>query len=232
MDWHVQYISSRFFRQAKLSVTLPPPSSRAPGRPKDPGKREAIIAAAKAQFLARGFAGVTMEAVASAANVSKMTVYGHFGDKEALFEAVVQRTTQDVFGHIADLARRDGTLQEALAAFGRSFLRLVCNPAIVAADRSLLSALADNPALARRFYDAGPGQTRALLAGILADADARGEIAAAVPAEAAEDLLSLWSGSLPKCLALGVSDPPDEAGIARQVSRATAVFLRAYAPSR
>lgn len=36
-------------------------------------------------FMEQGFAGVSMDGIAAAAGVSKLTVYSHFGDKESLF---------------------------------------------------------------------------------------------------------------------------------------------------
>ena len=52
-----------------------------PGRPKDPGKRAAILDAAKRLFVSQGFERVSMDQIAAEAGVSKLTVYSHFGDK-------------------------------------------------------------------------------------------------------------------------------------------------------
>lgn len=60
-----------------------------PGRPKDLAKRQAILDAAKILFLSHGYANTSMDAVASEAGVSKLTVYSHFNDKETLFSAAV-----------------------------------------------------------------------------------------------------------------------------------------------
>ena len=61
------------------------PRPAGPGRPKDLGKRAAILDAAKRLFLVQGFTGVSMDQIAAEAGVSKLTVYSHFGDKESLF---------------------------------------------------------------------------------------------------------------------------------------------------
>lgn len=65
-----------------------------PGRPKDLAKREAILEAAKALFLSLGYANTSMDAVAAAAGVSKLTVYSHFTDKQTLFCSAVMATCQ------------------------------------------------------------------------------------------------------------------------------------------
>jgi hypothetical protein len=60
-------------------------------RPKDLIKRAAILDAARDMFFSLGLGGVTIEGVAKASRVSRMTVYGHFGDKETLFTEVIKR---------------------------------------------------------------------------------------------------------------------------------------------
>ena len=64
--------------------------SAGPGRPKDLEKRASILQAAKRLFTTQGFEGTSMDAIASAAGVSKLTVYSHFQDKERLFAAAVE----------------------------------------------------------------------------------------------------------------------------------------------
>jgi AcrR family transcriptional regulator len=51
--------------------------------------RERIVAAARALFLERGFAGTTITSVAEAAEVAPETVYASFRGKAGLLEAVV-----------------------------------------------------------------------------------------------------------------------------------------------
>ena len=54
-------------------------------------KRAAILATARALFLADGFERTSMDAIAAAAAVSKRTVYDYYGDKRALLLAVVEQ---------------------------------------------------------------------------------------------------------------------------------------------
>ncbi|KUL43554.1 TetR/AcrR family transcriptional regulator [Streptomyces regalis] len=59
-----------------------------PSGPRAALKRQAIVRAARELFLREGF-GVGMDTIAAEAGVSKVTVYNHFGSKEALFTAVI-----------------------------------------------------------------------------------------------------------------------------------------------
>lgn len=53
------------------------------------GGRERILAVARAAFIERGFADVSMQELATAAGLTKAAIYYHFADKETLFEQVV-----------------------------------------------------------------------------------------------------------------------------------------------
>jgi TetR/AcrR family transcriptional regulator, mexJK operon transcriptional repressor len=202
--------------------------ARSPGRPKDQAKRAAIVAAANALFMERGYAGVTMEAVAASANVSKMTVYGHFRDKAALFGAVVRSNTDQMVAVLAGIDRADGKLEPMLVAFGTALLTLILSPRIVVMTHVLMGMLLKDRVWAESFYEAGPGYMRAALARFLTAAAARGEVEVDSAQAAADDLISLWEGDLPKRVALGLVPSPTQEAIDRRVRRGTRVFLRAY----
>ncbi|MBE7381992.1 MAG: TetR/AcrR family transcriptional regulator [Leptolyngbya sp. SIO1E4] len=60
-------------------------------------KATQILNGALQEFLARGYAGTSMDRVAATAGVSKPTVYNHFQDKEGLFRALVQKIARERF---------------------------------------------------------------------------------------------------------------------------------------
>jgi TetR/AcrR family transcriptional regulator len=55
--------------------------------------RERILAAARREFVAKGFAGARVDAIAQAAAVNKRMLYHYFGDKDALYRAVLREGT-------------------------------------------------------------------------------------------------------------------------------------------
>lgn len=59
-----------------------------------------ILAAAKAEFLERGFDNVSMDAIAERASVSKRTVYNHFASKDLLFEKITEQLITQVKGRL------------------------------------------------------------------------------------------------------------------------------------
>src|SRR2546426_11912650 len=60
-------------------------SSRDPER-----TRQRILRAARREFVAKGFAGARVDAIARAASVNKRMLYHYFGNKEALFRAILR----------------------------------------------------------------------------------------------------------------------------------------------
>jgi AcrR family transcriptional regulator len=60
-----------------------------PEVPLDRKARQRIIGAARKQFLAHGFHGVTMDDLAEGLGMSKKTIYAHFPSKTALLEAML-----------------------------------------------------------------------------------------------------------------------------------------------
>src|SRR5215217_1701144 len=67
-------------------------STRRAGQAAD--TRDAVIAAARQQFIAVGWQGTTIASVARAAVVSNETIYAVFGNKQALLRAVIERAVR------------------------------------------------------------------------------------------------------------------------------------------
>src|SRR5262245_39954791 len=65
-------------------------AARSRSRPTD----ERLLEAARAVFAERGFQGATMDAIAARGSSTKPTLYAHFGDKDALFKAVLSQETR------------------------------------------------------------------------------------------------------------------------------------------
>jgi len=55
-----------------------------------------VVQVARALFVARGYRGISMREIAEAVGASKAALYYHFGDKEALFLAVLTADLRDL----------------------------------------------------------------------------------------------------------------------------------------
>ncbi|HET8561690.1 MAG TPA: TetR/AcrR family transcriptional regulator [Marmoricola sp.] len=65
-------------------------------------RREQLIEIARGAFSERGFDGVSIEEIATRAEVSKPVVYQHFGGKEGLYAVVVDREVRQLLGMMRD----------------------------------------------------------------------------------------------------------------------------------
>lgn len=59
-------------------------------------RRAKIVTAARERFVADGFRATTMEGIAAAARMSKVTLYGYFTDKDAVFLAVTEALAAEI----------------------------------------------------------------------------------------------------------------------------------------
>lgn len=202
-----------------------------PGRPKDLAKREAILNAARLLFLGNGYEGSSMEAIASEAGVSKLTLYSHFKDKEALFCAAVKSTCETrlprrLFGFDAQRP-----IAEQLLEIGLAFQALVNSPESIGLHRVMVALATQNPALVRLFYEAGPQQLIDDLEQLFGQAHARGLLHAPDALRTAEHFCSLIKGGLHFRLLIGQDVEPDATEAQAQVADAVAFFLRATRPA-
>ncbi|GAA2209076.1 TetR family transcriptional regulator [Nonomuraea monospora] len=63
--------------------------------------RAALLEAAREEFAAYGVAGARVDRIAERAGVNKERIYGHFGSKEKLFDAVITEALDDLTTQIA-----------------------------------------------------------------------------------------------------------------------------------
>ena len=204
------------------------PKGPGPGRPKDLGKRAAILDAAKAMFTELGFEGASMDQIAATAGVSKLTVYSHFGDKEALFAAAVkahceQQLPAALFEHGA------GTpLRERLLTVARAFYAMITSPEAVAGHRMLCAPQLTGSPLSRLFWEAGPSRVHKEFAGLLQRRIAAGELEIDDVPRAAAQFFALLKGEPHAMLVFGCCEL-DAAGIERHLAASVDLFVRAYA---
>src|ERR1043166_4398163 len=126
------------------------------GRPKDLGKRAAIMAAAKQLFSKHGLDGVSMDALADKAGVSKLTLYSHFKSKDELFQTAVGEKCQEHQPPDFFDVRSPLPLREQLRKIGRGFVTLVMSPEALNLHRMMAAHAAGGSKLGRLFFEAGP----------------------------------------------------------------------------
>ncbi len=100
---------------------------------------ERIIVAATELFAGRGFAGTSMEQVASHCGAGKDTVYRRFPSKVALFEAVVDHAHKQAVAKLQKLPSVSGDPLERLRLLVLELLHVNMEPELIALKRITFS---------------------------------------------------------------------------------------------
>lgn len=189
------------------------------------------MAAAKRLFPLQGFDGVSMDAIAAEAGVSKLTVYSHFTDKETLFvEAVKEKCLEQVPDDIFLPVTR-GPIRAALMTIARHFHGLVSSSEAVGLQRMLLATdRANADVLGKMFWDAGPARVTESLARFLTAAVERGQLEIPNAREAAGHFLCLLKGEVNRRMLCGAQACAHADDVDAHVGSVVDFFLRAYAP--
>ncbi|AOP48031.1 TetR/AcrR family transcriptional regulator [Streptomyces lydicus] len=130
-------------------------------------KHQAIMEAATAVFMEKGYAGTSMDDIAKLAAVSKQTVYKHFADKEKLFAEIVLATTdrvEDMIDLVADIPADADSLEENLLRLARQFLSTLTQPEVLQLRRLIIANADTFPDLGATWYEQGFERVLATLA--------------------------------------------------------------------
>jgi TetR/AcrR family transcriptional regulator, mexJK operon transcriptional repressor len=192
------------------------------------GKRQDIIEAATRVFLADGYGSASMDAIADAARVSKVTVYNHFGSKEALFVAVVNAVSDTLTAPLGMPEADDGPPETTLRRIGRQLVELLLSPLALSLYRVVVAETPKQPELGALFYNSGPGRSAAALGTWLERPAAAGVLSVPEPRRAAEQFLGMVCGHLHLRRLFDAQDTLDEAEIAAHVEAAVSCFLARY----
>ncbi|MGW7605241.1 TetR/AcrR family transcriptional regulator [Streptomyces antimycoticus] len=176
--------------------------------------RQRLLDAARTEFAEHGLEGARVDRIAKAAGVNKERIYGHFGNKEQLFEAVLSAALAEA----AELKPGAG-LTDPVSYAAATFDFHRSNPQLIrlmmweSLQRQRLSPEA--AARRARFYTeeaqrlAAPGtdseDARFVLYGILA--------------------LATWAQALPVASSMVFGGAPDPRGLRERIEKAVAALV-------
>ena len=197
-------------------------------------KRLTILSAGRELFLSNGYQGTSVDQIAASAEVSKQTVYKHFGDKQELLQAIVNNALESTvapflerIGALADTA----DLEADLTALAADYLRAVLQEPVVQLRRLVVGEANRVPELAQLYYDQAPARTLAAFAGCFSALHDRGLLHVPEPAIAAEHFAFLIVGrSIDRALFCGGPQVLAGIDIDGYVRSGVGVFLAGYRP--
>lgn len=192
----------------------------APHRGRSRTKRRLIVSGAAKVFLSDGFGGATMDAVALAAGVSKMTVYRYFRSKEELFAGVIG----DLCDRIVDekVAAKMAQLppKAALDLFGRQMIEIVFSRETLRLHRIVIAEAHRFPDLGNLFYQSGPRANVELLARYFRANQHDPGLRVDDPRKSAEEFMSILRGYDHMRALLGLDDGLTPERVSERVDRA------------
>ena len=190
--------SARKNQKEILTVPSRPAPTAIPNEVRRQRSTSVILDVAEQLFVESGYAATSVDRVAAAAGLTKGAVYFYFSSKEGLLDALITRAEQTTFAPpMAILDEREAPALDRIARFfnfqgasiGRARRYLVVLTVSLQRDAA--------PPGARRRADALFATVRERIAGVIAEGQADGTIAAHLqPREAAALVQSMIEGML------------------------------------
>jgi TetR/AcrR family transcriptional repressor of mexJK operon len=197
-------------------------------------KRQTILSAGRGLFLSNGYQGTSVDQIAASAEVSKQTVYKHFGDKHELLLTIVNdaldSTVTPFLGRITALGET-ADLEADLIALAADYLRAVLQEPVVQLRRLVVGEANRVPELAQRYYEQAPARTLAAFADCFGRLHDRGMLHVPESSLAAEHFAFLIVGRcIDQALFCGGALVLRAVDVDRHVRAGVDVFLAAYRP--
>jgi AcrR family transcriptional regulator len=207
---------------------LQPPPVAVGASDEDSAKRRQIVEGARNVFLAQGFDAASMNDIARAAGVSKGTLYVYFNNKEELFEAIVEEECDAQAEGIFDLNLNDHDVGAVLTRLGIGYVKFLCRPEKASAVRTVIAIADRMPEIGRRFYESGPAEGIAQLAGYI-DAQVKAGVLKVEDSKiAAAQFMESTHAMLFKPIVFNFAPAPTDEQVEHGVRIAVMVFLAAY----
>jgi AcrR family transcriptional regulator len=162
-------------RDATAADTQPGPDAR---KARSNERREAILAAALAEFSARGFEATRLDDVAARAKIAKGTIYLYFRDKESLFQELIRAMLTPLVGAIEALGAADMPLAVLADRLVDVFVREVYETPRKDVVRLMITEGRRFPKVAEFYYREVLSHIMAAVRSIIRRAAARGEVPA------------------------------------------------------
>jgi len=197
------------------------PPARAKGRPSRADaqmRRDELVEIAARQFLAHGYAGTSIDGIASAARVSKATIYARFGSKENLFAEIGLHSVAGMRSDLSGIPTQDRAPEDVLNDFALRIAGEVAEPSRIALLRLAIGAKDRFPQLAQRLHD-HIADTISPLTLYLEALRTGGMTGIDDPARLAVHFIGMANGGLRFLLTDDLRDPAFRQHWAREVSR-------------
>ena len=188
-------------------------------------KRVEILRIATDLFLAKGYDGVSVDAIVARAGGTKTNVYKHFGGKAELFAAVIEELCRQIVHSFADMDLDGMDPEEALRQIGRRFLTALFTQRSVRQHRIVVAESVRFPSVGKRWFKAGPESARDPLAAYFTKLQKAGRMRGVPPRRLAGLFLDMLSEEQLLRQLIAGAPTPSAREISKLVDDAVSVFL-------
>ncbi|WP_119679392.1 TetR/AcrR family transcriptional regulator [Indioceanicola profundi] len=165
--------------------------------PRGQARRRALLDAAAALFVEKGFEKTTLSDILERAGGSRATLYELFGDKDGLFRAMMEESNSRILGEMAACqANSWRTPEEALTQFAISFVKALMDEEGLAVLRILVTEAERIPAVTESFWKIGPETATQRLADYLRCASEKGYLRIEEPTLAARAFIGMITSNM------------------------------------
>lgn len=165
------------------------------GRPANEALGQTIVDAARELFVELGFQATTLDQVARRAKISKLSIYRHFANKEALFGAAIAAGCQLLFAPQALHEGADGSVEDQLMAVGSLLLRTLLRPDVRSVEAMVMADMTNQTSLSKLHFEAGPAHVIGQIEALLRQLHAKALLNVPDPHRSARLFAALFKGS-------------------------------------
>lgn len=202
------------------------------GRPANEALGQTIVDAAGELFAELGFQATTLDKVAQRAKISKLSIYRHFENKEALFGAAFAARCQQLIPQ-ALFEGVDGSAEDQLMAVGSSLLRTLLRPDVRNVEAMVMTDTPNQKSLSKLHYEAGPAHIITQIEALLRQLHAKAALNVPDPLRSARLFAALFKGSDLLIIArFDEARAHDEKEIESYCRSAVAMFIAAHRRSQ
>ena len=198
------------------------------GRPPNQALGQTIVGVASELFVELGFQATTLDKVAQRARISKLSIYRHFENKEALFGAAIAAHCHQ-FAPLALVEGVEGSAEDQLMAVGASLLRTLLSPDVRSVEAMIMADKTNQKSLSKLFYEAGAAHVIGQIEALLRQMHAKAVLNVPDPLRSARLFAALFKGSdLLMIVRFDQARAEDDNEIESYCRAAVAMFIAAH----
>ncbi len=191
-------------------------------------RKQQIEAAAYALLQEKGYKATSMLAIAKKASASNETLYKWYGNKQTLFQSLVEENAREVKERLQHAIDHNDDAIDVLKTVGPKLLKLVTGEKAVILNRAAAVDVNETSTLGKFIATSGKQAVAPLLAQVMLKAREQGYVAFDEPQDITAFYISNLIGDLQIQRVIGVSKEPSKGVINKRSEQAIKLLLQVF----